>query len=328
MPTLLMCPNGSDLESLQRFHRVPEGSLLDRWGREPRSLSACEPYLLGSDHGQDESGLCNRLAPHGRLLCDMCQDFGGPATVELAEISFDLRNHAASVLDYGGAAAGVYGERIGRFSTAMEQHQKAIAAYHGATRRGAPKGVSKALAREQLLRSGAELNASFRHELGLVSRKWYPRSTMLVSGGQRVPDRVRHSRKISRLDVASQAQASRLVELGRYARYGNRGLLGIDLGRRVLNVHATHEDGGDWHRQAFVETVGFSAGAWSAGVLTASAVAALNLVVVATPVGWVLLVVAGLAAAGVVMAGSATFSQSFESAAGQLYDLALTVHGR
>ena len=40
----------------------------------------------------------------------------------------------------------------------------------------------------------------------------------MVSGGQRVPDRVRHSRKISRLDVASQAQASKPVELGRYAR--------------------------------------------------------------------------------------------------------------
>ncbi len=328
MPTLLMCPNGADLESLQRFHRVPEGSLLDRWGREPRTLSAFEPYLLGSDHGRDESGLCNTLAPHSRLLCDMCQDFGGPATVELAEISFDLRNHAASVLDYGGAAAGVYGERIGRFSTAMEQHQKAIAAYHRATRPRAPKGLSKALAREELLRSGAELNASFRHELGLVSRKWYPRSTMLVSGGQRVPDRVRHSRKLSRLDVASQAQASKLVELGRHAKYGNRGLLAIDLGRRVLNVHATHEDGGDWHRQAFVESAAFSAGAWSAGVLAGSAAAALDVFVVATPAGWVLLIAAGLIAAGVVMAGSATFSQSVETAAGQLYDIAVKLHGR
>ena len=143
----------------------------------------------------------------------------------------------------------------------------------------------------------------------------------------RVPDRVRHSRKLSRLDVASQAQASKLVELGRHAKYGNRGLLAIDLGRRGLNVHATHEDGGDWHRQAFVESAGFSAGAWSAGVLAGSAAAALNLFVVATPVGWVLLVVAGLAAAGVVMAGSASASNIAEFAAGLLYDTARKVQG-
>ena len=42
-----MCPHGSDLQSLTRWHDVPEGSLRDRYGREPRSLSPKVPYVLG-----------------------------------------------------------------------------------------------------------------------------------------------------------------------------------------------------------------------------------------------------------------------------------------
>ena len=39
MPTLLMCPATAEVESLKRFHRVPDGALLDRWGQEPRMLA-------------------------------------------------------------------------------------------------------------------------------------------------------------------------------------------------------------------------------------------------------------------------------------------------
>jgi hypothetical protein len=115
MPTLLMCPHRSDLESLIRFHGVPEGSLLDRWGREPEWLSARVPYLLGSDYGHDELDYCRMLEPHGGLLCDMCQDFGSPATVALAELTSDFQRYASTGLAGGGSVADVYRKRVGRF---------------------------------------------------------------------------------------------------------------------------------------------------------------------------------------------------------------------
>ena len=319
MPTLLMCPATVDVESLKRFHRVPDGALRDRWGREPRMLAPGVPYLLGSDAGFDESLYLSELEPCGPLLCDMCQDFGCAATVGLADISFDLRRHASGGLSFAGAMADVYQERIGRFSKAMEEHQQAIAAYHRATRPGAPKNLSKVAARDALLRSGAELRANFHHELERVTRNWYPRSTMLVSGSMRVPDRVRHSRKLSRLDVASQAAASKLVEMARYSKYLGRGLVAIDLGRRGLNVHEVYEAGGDWQRQAFVETGGFGLGVAASAGLTSAAATALEVIVLATPAGWAL-IVAGLVAAGLVAAGSMAISSLGEYEAGIVYD--------
>jgi hypothetical protein len=319
MPTLLMCPATADVESLKRFHRVPDGALLDRWGQEPRMLAPGVPYLLGSDAGFDESLYLSELWPCGPLLCDMCQDFGCAATLGLADISFDLRRHTSGGLSFAGAMADVYQERIGRFSKAMEQHQQAIAAYHRATRPGAPKSLSKVAARDALLRSGAELRANFHHELERVTRNWYPRSSMLVSGSTRVPDRVRHSRKLSRLDVASKAQLSRLVELARNAKYLGRGLVLIDLGRRALNVHEVYEAGGDWQRQAFVESVGFGLGVGAGRGLATGAATVLEAIVVLTPAGWAL-IAAGLAAPGVVAAGSMAISSLGEYEAGILYD--------
>ncbi|MBU6442133.1 MAG: hypothetical protein KGM87_12975 [Betaproteobacteria bacterium] len=327
MPTLLMCPHRSDLQSLIRFHGVPEGSLLDRWGREPDWLSARVPYLLGSDYGHDELDYCRMLESHGGLLCDMCQDFGGAATVALAELSVDLRNHAANGLSVAQAAADTYRGRMDRFLEAMTRHQETIDAYHRATRTGAPDGVPRAAARAALQRSGAELNSMFGQELALMTRNWYPRATMLVSGRVVVPDRVRQQPKISRLDVRSKAQAWKLAELATKARYLGRGVVAIDLGLRVQNVYDVKQSGGDWYRQAFVEAGGFAAGAGTGVALTGVTLAALELVVAATPAGWVL-IVGGLAAAAVVAAGSVVMSSAGEQVLGNLYDKAGQVSSR
>lgn len=327
MPTLLMCPATADAESLKVFHRVPDGGLRDRWGQEPRVLAPGVPYLLGSDAGFDESLYCTELEPWGSLLCDICQDFGCAATLGLAEISSDLRRYASGEMPWMAAAAGVYEERIGSFSTAMKRHQEAIVAYHGATRHGAPKNLSKVAARDELLRSGFDLRERFYHELHSVTRNWYPRPTMLVSGSMRVPDRVRHSPKLSRLDVASKAELSRLVELARHTKYVGRGLVAIDLGMRANRVQEAYEGGGDWHRQAFVEAAGFGFGFGAGTVLTAATGSALELIVLATPAGWAL-IVGGLAAVGVVAVGSMAGSRLGELGSGRIYDDVVRLFGR
>ncbi|WP_018912964.1 hypothetical protein [Thiomonas sp. FB-6] len=244
MPTLLMCPYGSDVQSLRRWHDVPEGSLRDSWGLEPRLLSPKLPYLLGSDHGEDERDYCSTLAPYGGLLCDMCQDFGSPATVALAELTSDFQRYASTGLAGGGSVADVYRKRVGRFLGAMRSHQEAIDAYHRATRRGAPEGPPRNAARAALQRTGDELNQMFRQELGQLTKTWSPRTTMLVSGRVVVPDRVRQKPKISRLDVRSRTEAWMLTKLGTSAKYLSRGFLVIDLGIRVQRVNAVSDSGG------------------------------------------------------------------------------------
>lgn len=319
MPTLLMCPHRSDLQSLIRFHGVAEGSLLDRWGREPEWLSARVPYLLGSDYGHDELDYCRMLEPHGGLLCDMCQDFGGAATVALAELSVDLRNHVLNGLSVAQAAADTYRGRMERFLEAMRQHQDAIDAYHRATRKGAPEGPPRAAARAALQRSGAELNSMFRQELALLTTNWFPRAMMLVSGKVLVPDRVRQIPKISRLDVRSKAQAWKLAELARYARYLSRGVLVIDLGRRIQNVYDVEQSGGDWRRQMAIEAAGFGGASIAGAASTLVGAGAIGAVAMLTPAGWALIVV-GLAAAGMAAAGSIAAGLAAEEFAREHYD--------
>ena len=319
MPTLLMCPGGAYASTLTDWDDVPEGSLRDRWGREPHRLSPRVPYLLGSDFGGDESGICGMLDPHGGLLCDLCQDFGGPTTVALAEISADLRRYASEGLGAAGAVSDTYRARVARFAGAMQRHQEAVAAYHRATRAGAPGNPSRAAAREALQRSGAELNQQFHRELELSTRGWYPRSRMVVSGGAQVPDRVRNTPKLSRLDVRSQTQASALVQLAQGAKYVNRGVVVIDAGMRIQRVQETADSGEDWHRQAAIESAGFVGAVLGGSMGTAIGGAALGAVMAMTPAGWVV-IVAGVAAAGITLTGTKTVGTAAELLVGGAYD--------
>ncbi|WP_297906580.1 hypothetical protein [Thiomonas sp.] len=284
------------------------------------------PTLLmcphGSDYGSDERDYCSMLEPHGKLLCDMCQDFGSANTVALAELTSDFQRYESTGRATVSAGADVYRGRMERFLKAMERHQNAIDAYHHGTRGGAPKNLPRASLRDTLQRTGAELNQMFRQELAQLTGNWFPRSRMLVSGRVVVPDRVRHNPKISRLDVRTPTQAWMLAKLGTCARYLSRGLVVIDLGRRAQNVDAVRDAGGDWHRQAAIEAAGFGGSAITGGLGAAAAGEVLSAVAMLTPAGWVL-IVAGLAVAGAVAAGTILAGQAAEDFARQQYDQVL-----
>jgi len=270
MPTLLLSPHGTDLRSLRMFNDIPDGCLLDRWGREPGSLSPRVPYLLGSDQGFDELRYCHEVEPYSGVLCDICQDFGGPTTVALAEIFADMQaaeNDGPDALTYAQAATGVYNARRRQFLGAMRKHEQALDNYRRATARGAPQGLPRTQALEAVRRSGRELNDAFRLEINMALKHSYARSTMMTPAGKRVPDRVRNSQKITRLELRSLEQAATVSRFARFATWLGPGLVVVDIARRADHVHDVYEEGGDWQREAFVEIGGFfvSAGAGALG---------------------------------------------------------------
>lgn len=261
MPTLLLSPHGTDLHSLRMFNDIPDGCLLDRWGREPSSLSARVPYLLGSDQGFDELRYCHEVEPYSGVLCDICQDFGGPTTVALAEIFADMQaadNDGPDALTYAQAATGVYNARRHQFLAALRRHEQALNNYRRATARGAPQGLPRTQALEAVRRSGQELNDAFRLEIDMALKRSYTRSTMVTPAGKRVPDRVRNSQKITRLELRSLEQAATVSRFARGATWLGPGLMVVDVARRGEHVHDVFEAGGDWHREAFVEVLGLA----------------------------------------------------------------------
>jgi len=260
MPTLLLSPHGTDLRSLRMFNDIPDGCLLDRWGREPGSLSPRVPYLLGSDQGFDELRYCHEVEPYSGVLCDICQDFGGPTTVALAEIFADMQaaeNDGPDALTYAQAATGVYNARRRQFLGAMRKHEQALDNYRRATARGAPQGLPRTQALEAVQRSGQELNDAFRLEVNMALKRSYTRSTMMTPAGKRVPDRVRDSAKITRLELRSLEQAASVSSFASVARRLGPAALGVDISKRIAHVRKVYDAGGDWHREVFVETTGF-----------------------------------------------------------------------
>ena len=122
--------------------------------------------------------------------------------------------------------------------------------------------------------------------------------------------------------MRSPIEATQLVELARAAKYVGRGVVAVDLGMRVNRLHEQHEARGDWQRSAVTEAAGFAASGMAGVALTGAALQTLNVIALATPAGWVL-VLGGVALAGVITAGSILIGSGAESFTGWGYDLAM-----
>ncbi len=320
MPSLLLCDYPTDTRSLCRELAIPDDCIRCHRGREPRSLSARVPYLLGACHEPWELDVCARLEPPGRMLTELCFDFGAPATLALSEIRQDLQRYGGYALTGLGSGAALYSSRISRFLEAMHEHQRNMLAYHRATRPGyVADTAAAAAAHSDLVRSGHELNRRFALELEAATNRLRPRQRTYTSDRRQMPELVRRARRAKQLDVRSPIEATQLVELARAAKYVGRGVVAVDLGMRVNRVHEQHEARGDWQRSAVTEAAGFVISGMAGVALTGAAVQTLNVIALATPAGWVL-VLGGAALAGVITAGSILAGTGTEYVAGSIYD--------
>jgi hypothetical protein len=125
------------------------------------------------------------------------------------------------------------------------------------------------------------------------------------------------SRNVARLNVVDQVQASNLVKFSRHSKFLGNGLALVDFGSRAGNVHTSYKAGGKWERELFIESSSFALST-TAGTLTASA--GMKLMMMATPVGWVGLVIGGLAVAGVAAGTSIWTNGITKDNAGNYYD--------
>jgi len=106
----------------------------------------------------------------------------------------------------------------------------------------------------------------------------------------------RSSRSIKKLELVSTLQAGKLARFSKYGKALGNGLIVVDVASRISNVQNEYKTDGNWERELFVESSSFVAGAW-AGIITANAgYAALTFLTVATPAGWVGLIVTAAAA--------------------------------
>lgn len=283
---------------------------------KPDIISAFTPYVLGQDFTQFDQQLVSRFSPPNvaKELTNFSLSFGGDNTVAIAEITKKLQEYNVGLI---GASTSVYANRVGGFASTVKEYQGALMAYRSAMSSSA---ASKLVTKQKAIKAFQNLQIRFKHELNAVNADVKARRGTPLTSAIRATNIARSGRTVAKLNVTSQIQANNLVKLAQHAKFLGNGLAIIDFSNRVGNVHTSYKSGSEWERDLFVESSSFalSAIAGTAAVNVGSTV--LGLLVIATPIGWVGLIVGGVAVAGVAAATSIGVNNIVKENSGSWYD--------
>ncbi len=316
MSEILLCNQPMKADFLSRTCGIDTNFIHGKQCSKPSTLSTFTPYVIGEEVSAFDSQLISTFsAPNvANNLTNLSLSFGGDNTIALAEITRKLQEYNVGIM---GASTSVYANRLGGFAGAVKEYQDALMAYRGAIKSNA---ASKAMAKQKAFKSFQNLQIRFKHELNVINAGVKARRGTPLSSATRATNIASSSRNVAKLNVTSQVQASNLVKLTQHAKFLGNGLAVIDFTSRVGSIHTSYKADGEWERELFIESSSFAASA-GAGMLAVNiGAAALGLLMVATPVGWVGLIVGGVAVAGVAATASITMNSVVKKNSGGLYD--------
>lgn len=213
-----------------------------------------------------------------------------------------------------GASTSVYANRMGGFAGSVKDYQAALMEYRQAVKTASPQ---KAAAKQKAHTAFQKMQSQFRNELKLVNSQVKARRGTPLTSVERATNIARSSRTATKLNVTSQVQANNLVKFSQHAKFLGNGLAVIDFGGRIGSVHNSFQAGGNWERDMFIESSSFAASAVAGSIAVK---AGLGLLIVATPAGWVGLIVGGLAVAGTAAAASIGMNSVVKKNSGAVYD--------
>ncbi len=205
-----------------------------------------------------------------------------------------LRDTTAAL---AGSAASVHGARGNAFSTLVAHYQDTVLAYRDVMQgKGAP-GVTPASAGQAIHAAAANMQKKFQYELWMValSQKEPLRKGTALTNSTRAMNIARSSRHIQKLQLTSVTQATALGRFSKYGKVLGNGLVLVDVGSRVGNIHNEYKADGDWERELFIESSSFALSAGAGIVAVNVGTTALMFLTVATPVGWIGLIVTAAA---------------------------------
>lgn len=230
----------------------------------------------------------------------------GDQTVGLAEV-YDRHLNGFDALFFGygltGAAASSVNYRLTDFQSALRSYQQALVDLNSYSRVGRG-GAARRAELQRIVRARYDvLQTKFKVELSRMTPPNHVgknRGNALVSAERGL---TLASRKRSRqLFVADTAQAHRVGRFSRSMRMLGNSAIVVDAGSRAANVYGTYNSGGNWQREASIEATGFGLGGaagiyggYLGGKAAIAGLAALKIGLAATPVGWVVIIAAGVA---------------------------------
>ncbi|MCW8935337.1 MAG: hypothetical protein OQK98_11490, partial [Gammaproteobacteria bacterium] len=170
------------------------------------------------------------------------------------------------------------------------------------------------------MRSYQVMQSKFQNELRVVTAQVKSRRGTPLTNVNRGLNIAKSSRNVAKLDITSQVQANNLVKFSKQAKYLGNGLAVIDFTSRVGSIHNNYKADGEWERELFIESSSFATSAVAGTVAINVGSAALGLIMVATPIGWVGLIIGGAIVAGTAAAVSIGVNGYVKENAGSRYD--------
>ncbi|WP_404338580.1 hypothetical protein [Pseudoalteromonas mariniglutinosa] len=283
---------------------------------DPDMIIANKPYLLKNGHPSLGATTLAKLSnpATSKNLTDLSLSFGGDNLIALSTISAKLNEFNVGLM---GASTSVYAKRVGDFADAVKDYQKSLMEYRQAIMSKSP---TKGAAKQKAKIAFDKMQSKFRLEVKAVTSQINSRRGTPMNNFKRGSNIARSSRSVAKLDLINPVHADNVVKFTKHAKFLGNGLAVVDFGSRVGNIHNSYKAGDNWQREMFIESTSFVASAATGiGVVNAGATA-LTFLVVATPVGWVGLIVGGLAVAGTAAAASITANNIVKEDAGGIYD--------
>ncbi|MCA0894636.1 hypothetical protein [Microbulbifer agarilyticus] len=316
MSSVLLCNRDLTSPAIQQACNVNLQQLSAPHCPSPAFAKANTPYLLNGHSSAQGRRIQTLLSPPqvARPVTELSLTFGEDNTVAIAAMMEQLKDYNIALT---GASTSVYGERISGFAKSVKEYQVALLTYRDAK-------LSKATNHGQLKRQAHQafqrMQAQFRAELHATTNHIRARRGTPLTNPERGTNIARSSRNAAKLHFANEIEAHKLVRFSQYTKLLGNGLAVIDFGTRIGEVHTSYQAGGNWERDLFRESLSFGASA-GIGVVTAKiGAAALGVLVAATPIGWVGLLVGGIAVAGLSAASAITVNQITHNGADGWYD--------
>ena len=279
---------------------------------------AATPNIINRLQTIDSHAQCTIADINASFGSDMLVALAGFHQGEIKPLLAALNNYAQHESPgWSGAAATAMQSRLDGFGKAVVKHHIALNKLH--------QGFAAKLPRVEIMRLESavkstikNLNLRFQTELN----KYFPHSAgrrgTIMTSSERAIGMARGVKTYQALNITNGAQFGKVLNFARIADVAGKGALVFDAGFRVKGVIADKTAGRDWQRRAVMETTGFGLGAAAGAYIGGNIIAStMGMALMATPVGWVFVIGAGITA-GYFMAKK--FDSIGQGLAGAVYD--------
>jgi hypothetical protein len=217
-----------------------------------------------------------------------------------------------------GAASTALDTRLSNFAKAANKLKEALEKVREGAKAKLPK--HKMMVLEENSRTlSKDFNNKFQAEINKYVNRVKNKKGTVYTNAQRGIDIAKSGRTIKPIQFTSTSAFQNLRAFEAGANFLGKSLIMLDAGVRAGNVHVDYLSGKNWQKRAAVEATGFGTSAvFGIAAGTAAIKAGLGIALLATPLGWVLIIGASIAV-GIVAAKSGDIAGKW--AANQAYDL-------